>query len=193
MEGHHVRIFRCHDVMGFMVRRMNLLTWGRDTVRLWLDRRRFYAFEEEWCIDAPLAAVWKGMVHVEGWPDWWEGLLLADSQDTLPAGMAGKCYRTCWKGALPYRLNVDARIRDVCQETFILADIDGDIEGVCACRIEESSWGTRIFFSLHVRTNRFWMSVFSLFFKGYLSENHQRIMARGTRGFMRCLAKGAAI
>lgn len=160
-------------------------------VRLWLDRRRFYVFEEEWVIDAPLAAVWKGMVHVENWPDWWEGLLSADSQDALPPGMAGKCYRTLWKGALPYCLNVDARIRDVGQETFILADIGGDIEGICICRIEGSPWGTRGFFSLHVRTNRFWMSFFSLFFKRYLSENHQRIMARGMRGFTRCLANGA--
>lgn len=158
----------------------------------WVDRFRWYRFEEEWRVAAPVPAVWDGMMHVEAWPQWWEGLEFSGSADTLPQGMAGKGYSTRWKGPFPYRLEIHAVIREVTPRAFIRADIRGDIEGSCTCRIEESRRGTRGFFTLEVRTTALWMTLLSPFLKGYFTENHNRLMAGGMRGFARHLAKGKA-
>ncbi|BCS95481.1 hypothetical protein DSLASN_11130 [Desulfoluna limicola] len=162
-----------------------------DVMWSWVDRWRWYRFEEEWVVDAPVETVWDGMVHVEEWPRWWEGLEFTDSPDQLPVGMEGKHYTTRWKGPLPYGLDIHAVIREASTHDSISADIHGDIEGRCTCRIEESQLGTRGVFSLDVRTTKPWMSLLSPFLKGYFSENHNRLMAKGMRGFTRHLSKGA--
>jgi hypothetical protein len=164
-----------------------------DVVCSWVGRRRCYCFAEEWVVEAPVSTVWDGMVHVEDWPQWWEGLEFSGSADKLPVGMAGKRYRTRWKGSLPYGLDVHAVIRESSAHASISADIHGDIEGVCTCRIEESQRGTRGFFSLDVRTTNPVMSLLSPFLKGYFVENHNRLMAKGMRGFTRYLAQGAVV
>ena len=163
-----------------------------DVVCSWVDRWRCYCFEEEWVVEAPVQTVWDGMVHVEEWPRWWEGLVFSNSADELPEGMEGKRYSTRWKGALPYGLDIHAVIREASTHASISADIHGDIEGVCTCRIEESQRGTRGVFSLDVRTTRPWMSLLSPFLKGYFSENHNRLMEKGMQGFSRYLAQGVA-
>lgn len=163
-----------------------------DVVCSWVNRWRCYRFEEEWVVEAPVQAVWDGMIHVEEWPRWWEGLVFSDSIDKLPEGKIGKHYRTRWKGALPYGLDIHAVIREASTHASISADIHGDIEGVCTCRIEESQRGTRGFFSLDVRIINPWMSLLSPFLKGYFCENHNRIMEKGIQGFTRYLLQGAA-
>lgn len=149
-----------------------------------------YRFEEKWALTVPVDVVWQEMLQVEAWPRWWDGLEFADSRDGLPVGVTGKRYSTRWKGSLPYGLDIQAVIRKVRPCALITADISGDIEGHCACRIETSRRGTRGVFSLHVRTTRLWMCLLTPFFKGYFTENHKRLMAQGLRGFSRYLAKG---
>ncbi|SCY23605.1 SRPBCC family protein [Desulfoluna spongiiphila] len=156
----------------------------------WLDRWRSYRFEEEWVVEAPVKTVWDGMLHVEAWPGWWQGLESSESSDALPPGMAGKQYTTRWKGALPYGLDIRAVLREVTDQAYISADIHGDIEGHCSCCIEKSRRGTRGQFSLQVRTARPWMSLLSPFLKSYFTENHKRLMAEGMRGFSRYVSEG---
>ena len=164
-----------------------------DVVCSWVDRWQCYRFKEEWVVEAPLKAVWDGMVHVEEWPVWWEGLELSDSADELPVGMEGKQYSTRWKSPLHYRLEIHAVIRKVSTHDFISADIHGDIQGICTCRVKESRWGTRGFFCGVVRTSKTWMSLFSPFLKGYFTENHNGLMAKGMQGFILYLARGVSV
>ncbi|WP_186442873.1 SRPBCC family protein [Desulfobotulus alkaliphilus] len=162
-------------------------------VILFPDRWSRYHFEESWFIEAPLKKVWDGVVHVEDWPIWWEGLITSSSPDALPAGIQGKSYNTRWRGALSYRLDVGAVIREIKPEALIRADIYGDIQGECLCCVEEEMQGTRGFFDLHVRTMHPWMTLLSPFLKSYFSENHKRIMVKGIQGFRRHLAEGDKI
>ncbi len=164
----------------------------KDLVFSWVDQWLRYRFEEEWMVEAPAEKVWDKMVHVDGWPQWWKGLELSDSVDDLPVVTAGKRYRTRWKGPLPYRLDIHAVIREASPHASISADIHGDIIGSCTCRIREDRQGTRVFFSLDVRTATPWMTLLSPFLKGYFSENHNRLMARGMQGFTQHLAKETA-
>ena len=161
-------------------------------MRSWMNRWRNFSFEDEWVIGVSVDTVWEGMVQVESWPEWWDGLELSTSTDGLPVGMAGKHYQTRWKGTLPYGLDVHAVIREAHEGSSISADIHGDIEGVCACRIEESPQGTRGIFSLDVRTANPWMTLLSPVLKGYFSENHKQIMAKGMHGFTRFLERRVA-
>ncbi|MBA3003676.1 MAG: hypothetical protein FP813_07500 [Desulfurivibrio sp.] len=158
----------------------------------WLDRWRNYRFEDEWVVEAPVEKVWDSIVNVEDWPIWWQGLEFSYSADKLPLGMQGKRYTTGWKSPLRYRLEINAVIRESSSHALIIADIHGDIEGVCTCRIQESRTGTRSCFSLAVRTNTTWMSLFSPFLKGCFTRNHNRIMAKGMHGFSLHLARMAA-
>ncbi|WP_179953433.1 hypothetical protein [Desulfobotulus mexicanus] len=130
------------------------------------------------------------MVQVEDWPLWWECLISSSSPDALPAGIQGKTYNTRWRGALSYRLDVGAVIREISPEALIRADIYGDIQGECLCRIEEEMQGTRGFLYLNVRTAKPWMTLLSPLLKGYFSENHKRIMVKGKQGFVRHLTEG---
>lgn len=158
----------------------------------WLDRWRNYRFEDEWVVEAPVEKVWDSIVNVEDWPVWWKGLEFSHSADKLPAGMEGKRYTTGWKSPLHYRLEINAVIRESSSHALIIADIHGDIEGVCTCRIEESRRGTRNYFSLNVRITKPWMSLFSPVLKGCFTRNHNRIMAKGKHGFTLHLARMAA-
>lgn len=163
-----------------------------DVLYSWLDRWRSFRFEDEWVVEAHVEKVWDSIVNVEDWPIWWKGLEFSYSADKLPVGMEGKHYKTGWKSPLHYRLEINAVIRESSNNVLIIADIHGDIEGVCTCRIKESRWGTRCYFSLDVRTNKTWMNLFSPFLKGYFTKNHNRIMAKGMHGFTMHLARGAA-
>lgn len=158
----------------------------------WLDQLRSYRFENEWVIKAPLETVWDNIVNVEDWPVWWQGLEFSCSADKLPVGTEGKHYKTGWKSPLYYRLEINAVIRESTSHALIIADIHGDIEGICTCRIEERQSATRGYFSLNVRTNITWMSLFSPFLKGYFIKNHNRIMAKGLLGFTMHLARSEA-
>ncbi|WP_300671364.1 hypothetical protein [Desulfoluna sp.] len=153
-----------------------------------LDRWRYYRFEQEWAVEAPVAAVWNGMLHVEAWPQWWEGLEFCLPENELSVGTEGKQYSTRWKGLLPYGLNIQAVLREVNDLALITADIHGDLEGQCSCRIQQTRRGTCGVFSLKVRTTRLWMSLLSPFIKGYFIENHKSLMAQGMTGFTRYLA-----
>ncbi|MCW7753646.1 hypothetical protein OOT00_06570 [Desulfobotulus sp. H1] len=149
----------------------------------------WYHFEESWHIKAPLAKVWEGMVHVEDWPLWWDGLISSSSPDTLPVNVNGKRYDTRWRGSLPYSLDVGAILREVCPNVLIRADIHGDIHGVCTCRVQENGRGTHVLFCLHVRTARPLLTLLSPFLKRYFSDNHKGIMVKGKLGFTRYLAE----
>lgn len=164
----------------------------KDRMLSWVNQWRRYRFEEEWMVEAPVEKVWDQMVQVEAWPQWWKGLELSDSVDGLPAIMEGKSYRTRWKGPFPYRLDIHAVIRKTSPHAAITADIHGDIQGRCTCRIQESRQGTRFFFSLDVRTVPPWMTLLSPFLKGYFSKNHNRLMAKGIQGFTRHLSQETA-
>ncbi|MBI9090177.1 MAG: SRPBCC family protein [Desulfobacterium sp.] len=157
----------------------------------WLDQWLRYRFEEKWRVEASAEKVWDTIIHVDGWPDWWKGLEVSHSVDDLPVVMAGKQYRTRWKGPLPYRLEIHAVVREARPQTSISADVHGDIQGHCTCRIQENQHGTQVFFSLDVRTATPWMTLLSPFLKGYFRENHNRLMARGMQGFTQHLAKEA--
>lgn len=161
-------------------------------VRSWLDRWLNYRFEDEWVVEAPVEKVWDSIVNVEDWPIWWKGLEFSHSADKLPAGMEGKRYTTGWKSPLRYRLEINAVIRESSSHALIIADIHGDIEGVCACRIEENRRGTRNCFSLDVRIAKPWMSLFSPILKGCFTRNHNRLMAKGKHGFTLHMARMAA-
>jgi hypothetical protein len=158
----------------------------------WLDRWRSYRFEDEWVVNAPPVKVWDSIVNVEDWPLWWKGLEFSYSADNLPVGMEGKYYKTGWKSPLHYRLEINAIIRESSNHALIIADIHGDIEGVCTCRIKENQEGTKGYISLEVRTQKTWMSLFSPFLKGYFTRNHNLIMATGLHGFAMHLARGQA-
>lgn len=158
----------------------------------WLNRWRSYRFEDEWVVEAPIETVWNSLVNVESWPTWWKGLEFSYSADKLPQGMEGKQYKTGWKSPLRYRLKINAVIRKASSHALIVADIHGDITGVCTCCITEGRGETRGYFFLDVRTNTIWMSLFSPFLKRFFTRNHNLIMATGMHGFTMHLARGSA-
>jgi uncharacterized membrane protein len=160
-----------------------------DRVISWVNQWLHYQFKEEWMVEAPVEQVWDKMVHVDEWPQWWKGLEVEGSVDDLPVVMAGKRYKTRWKGPLPYHLDIHAVIRETTPHASISADIHGDIEGTCTCRIQANRQGTRGIFALDVRTAAPWMTLLSPFLKGYFSENHNRLMAKGMQGFTQSLAR----
>ena len=164
----------------------------KNRVFSWMNQWLRYRFEEEWMFEAPVEKVWDQMVHVDEWPEWWKGLEVSDSVDDLPVIMAGKRYRTRWKGPFPYRLEVHAVIKNASPHASISADIHGDIKGICTCHIEKNQLGTRVLFSLDVRTAAPWMTLLSPFLKGYFSKNHNRLMAKGMQGFTQHLARETA-
>ena len=156
----------------------------------WINKWYGYHFDQEWVVNAPLETVWEGLIHVDQWYRWWEGLEFSNSTDNLPVTMTGKQYITRWKGSFPYYLDIQAVIVDARANVSISADIHGDIKGACTCRIEKTRDGTRGFFSLNVHTCNPWMTILSPFLKERFSKNHNSIMAKGIVGFTSYLAQG---
>lgn len=72
-----------------------------------------YRFSTIWRVDAPLAAVWDAIYQVDRWPDWWKGAVRTVEIESGDARGVGALHRYTWKGALPYRLTFDMRVRRV--------------------------------------------------------------------------------
>ncbi|EGC98565.1 hypothetical protein B1M_40983, partial [Burkholderia sp. TJI49] len=72
-----------------------------------------YRFSTTWRVDAPLAAVWDAIYQVDRWPDWWKGAVRTVELEPGDAHGVGALHRYTWKGALPYRLSFDMRVRRV--------------------------------------------------------------------------------
>lgn len=68
-----------------------------------------YAFTTQWCVRAPIEAVWDRIADASRWPEWWRGLERVVDLAPGGANRLGAVQRFTWKGRLPYTLDVEMR------------------------------------------------------------------------------------
>jgi len=137
--------------------------------------------------EAPLAAVWDAILHVEAWPNWWRGIervVTLEQGDADGVGWRRRC--TC-KSVLPYRLTFITRVTRVEPLRLVELRVDGELEGNGCCRLARNSGLTVVRYDWHVRTTQWWMNLLAPMARPIFRWNHDAIMHAGGAGLQRHL------
>lgn len=146
-----------------------------------------YAFLTTWRIDAPLAAVWEAVYHVERWPSWWRALEQAEEIAPGDTQRVGYTCRLTWKGVLPYRLIVQMRAVRVEPPALLESLASGELEGRGIWRLSPRDGGTTAQYDWRVRTTTRWMNRLAPLARPFFAWNHDIVMRQGEAGLKRLL------
>ncbi|MCA8379914.1 SRPBCC family protein [Burkholderia cenocepacia] len=146
-----------------------------------------YRFSTTWRVDAPLAAVWDAIYQVDRWPDWWKGAVRTVELEPGDARGVGALHRYTWKGALPYRLTFDMRVRRVERPHALEGRASGAIEGDGRWSFAAAGARTVVRYDWHIRTHG-WMNWLEPLARPLFRWNHDVVMREGAKGLARRLA-----
>ncbi|HDR9872248.1 SRPBCC family protein [Burkholderia cenocepacia] len=150
-----------------------------------------YRFSTTWRVDARLAAVWDAIYQVDRWPDWWKGAVRTVELEPGDARGVGALHRYTWKGALPYRLTFDMRVRRVERPYALEGHASGAIEGDGRWSFVADGARTVVRYDWHIRTHARWMNWLEPLARPLFRWNHDVVMREGAKGLARRL--GAAV
>ncbi|AOK15867.1 polyketide cyclase [Burkholderia cepacia] len=146
-----------------------------------------YRFSTTWRVDAPLAAVWDAIYQVDRWPDWWKGAVRTVEIEPGDARGVGALHRYTWKGALPYRLTFDMRVRRVEPRHALEGRASGAIEGDGCWSFAVDGERTIVRYDWHIRTHVRWMNRLEPLGRPLFRWNHDVVMRAGARGLAQLL------
>lgn len=152
-----------------------------------MQNRYQYSFTTIWKIKAPLQEVWQVIYAHEEWPDWWKGVIKAETLQEGDESNLGKKVRYTWKSFLPYALTFDMESCNI-QEPFVLEGIaSGELEGEGKWQFEEHDGITTLQYNWNVNTTKKWMNDFSFMLKPLFKWNHDIVMKWGAKGLAKKL------
>lgn len=147
-----------------------------------------YTFVTEWKLRAPLSAVWDHLLHIEGWPDWWPGVLEATIlTNNGHLDGVGSTIRMKWRSWLPYTLSFTLTITEVTQGVRLSATAHGDLNGTGVWEFAERDGTTYATYTWSVSTSKPWMNLVAPVARPLFAHAHHVIMRWGEQGLWRVL------
>lgn len=146
-----------------------------------------YVLDTVWRVAAEPEAVWSVLTAVDEWPAWWRGVLAVDRQREGDASGLGRCYRTTWRGRLPYTLTFETETTRIERSRLIESRARGHVQGTGTWRLQPDGVGTRLDYRWAVRTAPAWMNALAPLARPVFRWNHDAIMRWGAEGLGRRL------
>ena len=146
-----------------------------------------YQFTTRWRLTAPVSAVWKTLIEVERWPQWWRGVLSVQQLRAGDSEGLGAIYRQVWRSRLPYRLAFEVETVRVERERLIEGRARGELDGHGMWRLNAQEQATVVCYEWSVGTTRPWMNLLGPIARPVFAWNHHVVMGWGARGMARRL------
>ncbi|MGG9970812.1 SRPBCC family protein [Ferruginibacter sp. SUN002] len=146
-----------------------------------------YTFVTIWKVRASLQEVWHLMYDQEKWPEWWKGVVKAETLREGDKNDLGKKMRFTWKSFLPYELTFDVESINV-QAPFVMEGIAfGELEGEGCWNFKEEDGVTTLQYNWNVNTTKKWMNNLAPVLKPLFKWNHDVVMRWGAKGLAKKL------
>ena len=139
-------------------------------------RLNSYRFRDTWVIPAPVPAVFRAVVDLASYPQWWPDVRSVSRLDDDTAEIV------C-QASLPYRLVVRMHRTEENESAGRLAvDLDGDLRGLLAARVRVHAHGTTLDIQQDVVATKPLLRSLSPVARPLFRVNHALMMRRGLRG-----------
>jgi len=150
-----------------------------------------YSFLSTWALDARLDDVWEAIYATEHWPEWWQGVKVAERLD---AGQrnggrddgVGSIHRYVWRSRLPYDIEFRMRTSRVERPYLLEGVADGALRGTGRWRLWSGN-GTAVTYEWDVETTIPWMNAIAPLGRPVFHWSHDHVMRNGGRGLARLL------
>jgi uncharacterized protein YndB with AHSA1/START domain len=147
-----------------------------------------YRFLTTWILDAERERVWEAIYESERWPEWWHGVLRADTlAEGDDDGGVGHLARYVWKSKLPYELAFEMRTTRVERPRLLEGEAEGELAGVGRWRLYEEDGSTAVVYEWNVHPTKPWMNLFTPILRPVFAWNHDYVMRNGGEGIARLL------
>jgi hypothetical protein len=147
-----------------------------------------YSFLSTWAFAAPIDDVFDAIHATERWPEWWEGVKVAErlGGGTGDGDGVGSLHRYVWRSRLPYDIEFRMRTTRIERPHLIEGEADGQLHGTGRWRLWENA-GTHVTYEWNVETTIPWMNVVAPIGRPIFHWSHDHVMRNGCRGLARLL------
>lgn len=147
-----------------------------------------YSFLTTWVLECERERVWEAIYDSERWPDWWPGVLRAETiAEGADDGGVGHVGRYAWRSRLPYELEFEMRTTRVERPRLLEGEASGELAGTGRWRLYEEDGTTAVIYEWRVRTTRRWMNLLAPLARPVFAWNHDHVMRSGAGGLAELL------
>jgi uncharacterized protein YndB with AHSA1/START domain len=149
-----------------------------------------YSFLTTWCLEAPRQPVWDAIWDSDRWPQWWRGVVAAQTLVEGDETGVGQVGRYTWRSKLPYELAFEMTTTRVERPHLLEAQAVGELAGTGRWRLFEDDGETAmtaVVYEWNVTTSRRWMNLLAPIARPVFEWNHDWVMRNGGEGLARLL------
>ena len=143
-----------------------------------------YRFLTTWALAAPIEDVWQAIYETERWPEWWQGVKVAERlrRGDDPDDGVGSIHRYVWRSRLPYDIEFRMRTTRVERPFLLEGEADGNLRGTGRWRLWQGAGATAVTYEWEVGTTIAWMNAIASIGRPVFHWSHDVVMRRGGRG-----------
>jgi uncharacterized protein YndB with AHSA1/START domain len=148
-----------------------------------------YRFLTTWALEAPIDDVWQAIYDTERWPEWWQGVKVAERLQggNDPGDGVGSIHRYVWRSRLPYDIEFRMQTTRVESPYLLEGEADGDLRGSGRWRLWQGSGATAVTYEWEVGTTIAWMNALAPLGRPVFHWSHDHVMRNGGRGLAQLL------
>ncbi len=149
-----------------------------------------YSFLTTWCLEAPRQPVWDAIWESERWPEWWRGVVAAETLVEGGEDGVGQVGRYTWRSRLPYDLDFKLTTTRVSKPYLLEGQAEGELAGTGRWRLFEEDGErpvTAAVYEWNVHTTKPWMNLLAPIARPVFGWNHDWVMRNGGEGLARLL------
>lgn len=150
-----------------------------------------YEYLSDWLLDAPVERVWRALVEVEAWPQWWPYVrsvqTLREGQRGGEAEGLGAVRRIAWGSRLPYGFTLEVEAVESLRHRRLVGRATGDLEGTGTWELQPDGATTRVRYAWRLALNTRWMRISAPLMAPVFRWNHEGVMHAGACGLARHL------
>jgi Polyketide cyclase / dehydrase and lipid transport len=149
-----------------------------------------YHFDTHWRFQAPLDAVWKALMNIEGYPQWWPCFRECKKLDPGPTVVGSRFLRVV-HGRLPYTMRTVMTITQIDAPRAMAYSSTGDLVGTGAMTFSQDGEWTDVQLPWDTQTTSFWMNLLAPLLRGLYRRNHDWVLAQGQIGLAQWLKENS--
>ena len=148
-----------------------------------------YRFLTTWALAAPIEDVWPAIYETERWPEWWQGVKVAERMQggDDPGDGVGSVHRYVWRSRLPYDIEFRMRTTRVESPYVLEGEADGNLRGSGRWRLWEGAGATAVTYEWEVETTIAWMNAIAPIGRPVFHWSHDVVMRNCGRGLAQLL------
>jgi hypothetical protein len=141
-----------------------------------------YRFLTTWLLECERERVWDAIYESERWPEWWEGVEVADRLAPGDEQGLGQIGRYVWRSKIPYPVEFEMVTTRVERPRLLEGRASGGLEGVGRWHLFEQESVTAVIYEWNVATTKAWMNLIGPIARPVFEWNHDWVMRNGGEG-----------